>query len=92
MICITYVTIEIILQIFVLLDCIGDQRVDNRALYKELVKLDEGLTQGQVNHVLQSLQADTHPVDFDEFLYKIAQLGVSHRTYTLRFPRHVVEK
>lgn len=70
------------LQIFVLLDCQGDESVNNKTMFGQISKLDVGLTQDDVDNVLAALQSDTKQVDFDDFLYKIAQLGATDRMHT----------
>ena len=70
---------DYVLQIFVHLDCPGDGGVSNNCVYAEMSKLDPHLRRDDVNTVLDALKSDTTVVDFDEFLYAIAQIGAVYR-------------
>ena len=64
-----------------MLDCGMKGRISATDLHGHLSKLDSELTHGDVNGVLAALQSDKPEVDFDDFLYKIAQIGAANRTH-----------
>ena len=74
-----------VLQIFVMLDCGTKGKVSATDLHAHLSKMDSELTHGDVNEVLAALQSDKPEVDFDDFLYKIAQIGAANRTHNHHF-------
>ena len=85
MICKYIVIRENLLQIFVHLDCPGDERVSSDGVYAEMSKLDPKLKRADVKAALDALNSDTAAVDFDDFLYTIAQIGaVSRKEFLLR--------